>query len=150
MSAVLTSQSWGQGSGMNIRGLHERAESGNATAQCVLGVCYLDGLDVGVDYQKVFRLLSAAAACGLSRAVVNLARMYAQGLGTTTNVDEAIRLYESVGRVEFLAAIQLGRIYSRGLGTPAIARKLRVGTRSQSPTRTGLPIATNSERQTLT
>jgi len=104
---------------MNIRELHQSAESGSAAAQCVLGVCYLDGMEVDVDYQKAFKLLSTAAAHGLSRAVVNLARMYAQGLGTTASVHEAIRLYESVGKVEFLAAIELGRIYSHGLGVPA-------------------------------
>lgn len=101
---------------MNIRELQLKAESGNTSAQCILGICYLDGSDVDADYPKAFRLLSEAASKGASRAVVNLARMYAQGLSVPVNLHEAIRLYETVGNVEFIAAIELGRIYSRGSG----------------------------------
>jgi TPR repeat protein len=104
---------------VNIRDLQLEAESGNTSAQCILGICYLDGLDVDVDYSKAFRLLSEASSKGASRATVNLARMYAQGLGVSVNFQEAIYLYENVGNVEFLAAIELGRIYSHGLGVAA-------------------------------
>jgi len=103
---------------MNILDLQRKAESGSGVAQCVLGIAYLDGVDVAVDYDKAFRLLTAAAAQGRSRAVLALARMHANGLGVPVNLQEAIRLYETVGRVEFLAAIELGRIYSRGVGIP--------------------------------
>jgi TPR repeat protein len=101
---------------MDIRELHQKAESGSAVAQCVLGICYLDGTEVQVDYQQAFQFLSAAANQGVSRAVLNLARMHAQGLGIPRNPHEAIRLYESVGDFEFLAAIELGRIFSGGVG----------------------------------
>ncbi|HSY60180.1 MAG TPA: tetratricopeptide repeat protein [Terriglobales bacterium] len=101
---------------MNINDLQQKAESGSIPAKSILGICYLDGLDVDIDYAKAFQLLSEAAANGASRAIVNLARMYAQGLGVPADIREAIRLYESVGNFEFLAAIELGRIYSRSLG----------------------------------
>jgi TPR repeat protein len=101
---------------MDIRELHQKAESGSTVAQCVLGICYLDGTEVQVDYQMAFRFLSAAANQGASRAVLNLARMHAEGLGIPRDPHKAIRLYESVGEVEFLAAIELGRIYSQGVG----------------------------------
>jgi TPR repeat protein len=46
--------------------------------------------------------------------------MYAQGLGTTKNIADAIRLYDTAAKAgEFLAQIELGRIYSRGIGVPA-------------------------------
>src|ERR1700722_1545382 len=86
---------------MNILDLQRKAESGSGVAQCALGIAYLDGIDVAVDYDKAFRLLSAAAAQGRSRAVVSLARMHAKGLGVPVDLQEAIRLYETVGRVEF-------------------------------------------------
>jgi uncharacterized protein len=101
---------------MDIRELHQKAESGSVVAQCVLGICYLEGTEVQADYKKAFELLSTAASRGASRAVLNLARMYAEGLGIPKNTQEALRLYESVAKVEFLAAIELGRIYSRGIG----------------------------------
>lgn len=100
---------------MNIQKLRRGADSGNRVDQSVLGLCYLYGVDVQVDYEEAFRLLSLA---GTSRAVANLARMYAEGLGIAKDMAEAIRLYKAVGRSEFRAQLELGRIYSRGLGVP--------------------------------
>jgi uncharacterized protein len=76
----------------------------------------LDGVDVGIDYHEAHRFLKAAADQGASRAVVNLARMYRDGLGVQKDMELAIRLYESVANAEFLAQIALGRIYARGEG----------------------------------
>jgi TPR repeat protein len=100
---------------MNIHKLRRGADSGSRVDQSVLGLCYLNGVDVQVDYKEAFRLLSLA---GTSRAVANLARMYAEGLGISKDMAEAIRLYKAVGRSEFRAQLELGRIYSRGLGVP--------------------------------
>jgi len=111
--------------GLNIEDLREQAESGSHVAQCLLGVCYLDGTDVAVDYKQAFRLLSEAASNGVSRAILSLARMYAEGLGITQNVAEATRLYKSVAKVEFLAAIELGRIYSSGVAVGADRNQAR-------------------------
>lgn len=100
---------------MNIQELRRGADFGSRVDQSVLGLCYLYGVDVQVDYQEAFRLLSLA---GTSRAVANLARMHAEGLGLPKNIAEAIRLYKAVGKSEFRAQLELGRIYSRGLGVP--------------------------------
>jgi TPR repeat protein len=100
---------------MNIQELRKQADSGSRVNQSVLGLCYLYGVDVQIDYQEAFRLLSLA---GTSRAVANLARMHAEGLGLPKNMAEAIRLYKAVGKSEFRAQLELGRIYSRGLGVP--------------------------------
>ncbi len=103
---------------MNISELRRKAESGSLAAQSALGICYLEGIDVELNYTDAFRLLSLAADRGASRAVVNLARMYAEGLGTLQDIPKAIRLYESVANSEVRAQLHLGRIYSRGLGVP--------------------------------
>src|ERR1700722_14953235 len=100
---------------MNIHELRRRADSGSPVDQSVLGLCYLYGVDVEVDYKEAFRLLSLA---GTSRAVANLARMYAEGLGISKDFAEAIRLYKAVAKFEFRAQFELGRIYSRGVGVP--------------------------------
>ena len=100
---------------MNIHELRRGADSGSRVDRSVLGLCYLYGVDVQVDYKEAFRLLSMA---GTSRAVANLARMYAEGLGISKDTAKAIRLYKAVGRSEFRAQLELGRIYSRGLGVP--------------------------------
>lgn len=101
---------------MNIQELRRGADSGSRANQSLLGLYYLYGVDVQVDYQEAFRLLSLA---GTSRAVANLAGMYAEGLGVPRDLAEAIRLYKAVGKSEFRAQLELGRIYSRGLGVAA-------------------------------
>jgi len=58
--------------------------------------------------------------------MVNLARMYTEGLGIPPNQDEANRLFESAAKAgEFVAQIELGRIYSRGLGVTPDATAAR-------------------------
>ncbi len=104
---------------MNIADLRQEAESGSVVAQAALGICYLYGRGVDVDYEEAFRLLSAATEKGASRAVVNLAHMYAEGLGTPKDPFKAMRFYEAVAKVEVRAQLELARIYSRGLDAPA-------------------------------
>jgi uncharacterized protein len=104
---------------MDIEELRCRAEAGSCSAQTALGISYLYGYDVAVDYKEAFRLLSAA---GTSRAVLNLGIMHAKGLGVSQNLPEAIRLLEAVARPldssdAFAARIELGRLYSSGSDT---------------------------------
>jgi TPR repeat protein len=80
---------------MDIPNLRRKADSDNAVAQSILGNCYLDGVEVGVDDEEAFRLLSSAASQGVSRVKANLARMHAEGLGVPKKLSEAIRLYEA-------------------------------------------------------
>jgi TPR repeat protein len=42
---------------MDIPNLRRKADSDNAVAQSILGNCYLDGAEVGVDDEEAFRLL---------------------------------------------------------------------------------------------
>src|ERR1700730_45171 len=111
---------------VNIAEMRQKAEAGSCVNQCVLGICYLYGNDVERDYKEAFRWLSAAAAQGASRAVLNLGYMYAQGLGMAQNVPEAVRLFTAVANPSdsfdaFAARIELGRVFSKGLGVPANA-----------------------------
>jgi uncharacterized protein len=108
---------------LNISELRRGAEAGSCADQCVLGLCYLYGTEVEVNYQEALRWLSAAAEQGASRAVLNLGYMYAKGLGTTKNMPEAIRHFEAVARPAdssdaFLARMELGRLFARGEGVP--------------------------------
>lgn len=111
---------------LDIAELRRKADAGSAVAQTQLGICLLDGIDLKADYQEAFRLLSSAAKKGSSRSIVNLARIYEEGLGVEKNMLEAIRLYKDVSNVEFLASVSLGRIYSRGKGVaPDAAEAVR-------------------------
>jgi TPR repeat protein len=89
-------------------------------AKTILGISYLEGSGVDVNYDEAFRLLSEAAAQGASRAIVYLASMYAEGRGVPANALEAIRLYEVSAKAgEFFSQIELGRIFAQGIGIPA-------------------------------
>lgn len=103
---------------MDIADLRRKAEAGSCASQSVLGLCYLYGAGVEIDYGEALRFLSAAADQGASRAVLNLGIMYAEGLGVAQDVAEAIRLLEAVARPDdssdaFLARIELGRTYAQ-------------------------------------
>ena len=39
---------------MNIASLRQDADSGSVVAQTTLGICYLEGIDVEMDYRKHF------------------------------------------------------------------------------------------------
>src|SRR3954463_15436838 len=111
---------------MNIPEMRQKAEGGSCVHQSILGICYLDGIDVERDYDEAFRWLSAAAAQGASRAVLNLGHMYSQGLGMAQNMAEAVSLFTAVAKPSdssdaFAARIELGRIFSKGIGIPADA-----------------------------
>src|SRR3979490_989470 len=108
---------------MDIEEKRRRADAGSCVAQTTLGISYLYGYDVEVNYAEAFRFLSAAAKQGASRAVLNLGIMHAKGLGIPQNLPEAIRLFEAVGNPDdstdaFTARMELGRMYSYGSGTP--------------------------------
>jgi TPR repeat protein len=59
--------------------------------------------------------------------MANLAYMYAEGVGTTRNLPEALRLYEQAAEAgEFLAQVELACMHARGVAVPAnseVARK---------------------------
>ena len=106
---------------MDLEEKRRKAEAGSCGAQTTLGISYLYGYDVEVNYAKAFKFLSAAAKQGASRAVLNLAIMHAKGLAVPKNLTEAIRLFEAVAKPDdssdaFAARVELGRIYSSGSG----------------------------------
>jgi TPR repeat protein len=104
---------------MDIDELHKRAASGDTAAETILGMNYLEGRGVDIDYAEAFRLLSAASRKGASRAIVYLASMHANGLGTPADMATAIRFYEVAANAgEVFAKIELGRIFAAGKGVP--------------------------------
>jgi TPR repeat protein len=112
----------------DIYEMHLQAKAGSCVAQTFLGLSYLYGDDVEVNYEEAFKLLSAAAKRGGSRATIGLASMYAKGLGIPRDLNEAIRLLESVaapanGPDAFPARIELARLYSQGLGIQVDTQK---------------------------
>ena len=133
---------------MDIPNLRQKADSGNVVAQSILGNCYPEGVEVGVDDEEAFRLLSSAAGQGASRDKANLARMHAEGLGVLKSLPEAIRLYErqrkresSLLRSALPGFIRKGWACQQNLARP-LSRTLR-----QPLKRIGSPTAKNCVKQ---
>jgi TPR repeat protein len=57
----------------SINELVRKAEAGSVVAQSILGIRYLHGVDVPVDLEQAFRLLTLASKRGAPRAQANLA-----------------------------------------------------------------------------
>lgn len=71
------------------------------------------------DYATAFVTWKAAAEKGDAEAQFDLGVLYAKGLGTDQNMQQAVRLYRSAaehGNVQ--AAFSLGQLYSKGWGVP--------------------------------
>jgi TPR repeat protein len=104
----------------DVEKLKAEAEAGSVVHQSVLGVMYLEGIDVPVDLPEALRLLTLASKRGAPRARYNLARMHHRGLGTPQNISEALSLYEKAADAgEVLAQLALGRMYALGDGVVA-------------------------------
>lgn len=104
---------------LDVDELHRDAERGSVVASGVLGMLYLYGCDVGVDYEKALGLLTFAASRGASRPMLNLGYMHAKGLGVPVDLRKAAELFERAAeRGEFLAMIEIARAYLNGAGVP--------------------------------
>ena len=89
--------------------LRGEAERGNANAQLVVGVAYLDGIEVEQDAAAAAMWLQRAADEGLAEARYALGLMYLEGLGVEKSEVEAARLWRLAADQRLGAAqVQLG------------------------------------------
>ena len=73
--------------------LEPRAESGDAHAQCLLGIAYHHALFVRKDDAEAAIWLSKAAEAGLALAQAQLGYLYESGSGVPRNEAEAVKWY---------------------------------------------------------
>lgn len=93
------------------------ALSGDANAQNMLGILYLNGVGTEVNIDEAFDVISSAANKGYPDAQYNLGRMYKEGTGCTISFDNAISWFEkAIENGHQRAAYSLGYMYYKGLG----------------------------------
>lgn len=95
------------------------AESGDAIAQCALGVCYdlADCEGIPHDHAKACWWYEKAAAQGNVDAQVNLGVMYAQGKGVQQDYAKAREWFEkAAAQGDAVAQINMGVLYDNGRG----------------------------------
>ena len=71
----------------------QAAKQGVAEAQCILGVCYIEGIGVTQDAKEAVRWISKSAKQGYAPAQCAMGYFYEAGLGVRKNRTEAIKWY---------------------------------------------------------
>ena len=93
------------------------AESGDAVAQCDLGVCYANGSGIAKDSYEAFKWFKLSAEQGYARGMRNLGTCYVEGLGVEKNEKEGIKLYKlSAEKGDEGAMCCLGICFYNGYG----------------------------------
>jgi TPR repeat protein len=73
--------------------LLKNAELGDATSQCNLGVCYLNGTEVNQDYKESVKWFKKAAEQGNAVAQYYLGICYFNGTEVRKDEKEAVKLF---------------------------------------------------------
>ena len=84
--------------GQAVQWYQQSAKTGNATAQCNLGICYEDGTEVEKNIQKAVELYQKAAEQGYAEAQYNLGHCYGGGTGVEKNIQKAAELYQKAAK----------------------------------------------------
>ena len=102
-----------------VKGWKARAERGDASAQCLLAMCYDLSNCEGIphDYVKARKWYEKAAAQGDADAQFNLGVMYRQGKGVRQDYVKARKWYEkAAAQGDADAQNNLGALYHNGQG----------------------------------
>ena len=74
-----------------VRKLAVRTRRDDPEHKFLIGLAYLDGINMEVDTRRAVTLITEAAQAGLEEAMRRLGNMYAAGKGVKRNADEALR-----------------------------------------------------------
>ena len=77
-----------------LKALAITANDADPTHNYLIGLAYLDGIDVEVDHDRALGLIAGAAESGLGEAMAQLVAMYENGKGVARDYREAVRWQE--------------------------------------------------------
>lgn len=88
------------------------AESGNAKAQCLLGIRLCHGIDIEQNEEQAFQWFSRSAEQGDVVALHFLAQCYMQGVGVARDIDKSLELFhQSAEQGNPEAQYELAKMY---------------------------------------
>ncbi|MBA2652571.1 MAG: sel1 repeat family protein [Tatlockia sp.] len=94
------------------------AQENNAVGLFDLGLMYVEGKGMAVDYPKAIELFSKASELGYNDALTQLADLYFKGLGVARNEKKALELYKKAASTgDAHALYQLGLLSETGVAT---------------------------------
>jgi len=117
----------GQSDDASLLDLRRQAEAGDALAQTILAVRYLNGDRVVMDHAEAVRWCRLAAEQGHPGAQFYLGTMYARGAGVSKDDAEAVRWFRRAAeKGDVGAQFNLGVMFAEGTGvTKDVAEALR-------------------------
>lgn len=102
---------------INIEEILEQAQQGDAGAQCALGMCYQQGVNVNQSDEEAVKWIRLSANQGFAAAQDMLGFHYANGIGVEQNYEEAIKLYlKAAEQGNANAQSHLAYCYAKGMG----------------------------------
>lgn len=102
----------------------KQADCGNAEAQYLLGLCYLEGTGVEEDAKKALDLFERAAKNGYVHALTEIGDMYKHGDGVRFSDKKGNEYYRRAAELGDTDAMHdLGRTYCEGYGVIADVKK---------------------------
>jgi TPR repeat protein len=97
--------------------IRQKAESGDADAQCDLGNCYFEGNGITQDYAKAVEWYTKSAQQGNPRGQNNLGNCYEGGNGVTKDYAQALYWFNKAAQQNFsYSQCSLGICYASGYG----------------------------------
>ena len=100
------------------------SEQGNSNAMRRLGMCYLNGCGVDIDYSEAVQYLQKSAEQGNSRALSNLGLCYESGYGVEKDHYKAFEFTKKAAELGNLSALNnLGVYYKNGTGVEQDTKK---------------------------
>ncbi len=100
------------------------AEQGNPEAQNKLGMLYLNGWHVSIDYQTAMGYFKIAADSGVAEGWNNMGYMRHNGLGDPVDLEVARRCYQTAAdNGSAIGWYNMGYMYKHGLGGPVDLEK---------------------------
>jgi TPR repeat protein len=97
--------------------LIKKAEAGDESAQCELGLMYMNGDRIPMDYDLGITWLRKAAAQNNYCAINFIGQCYANGWGVKQDLNESVQWYRDAADNDYAAAqYNLGIAYAHGSG----------------------------------
>lgn len=103
---------------VDLVAVRKKAETGDASAEALLGKCYAEGQGTQPDYTQAVKWYRAAVAQGNAEAEAGLGELYEAGQGVTKDMAEAARLYRAsadkgcaVGQYNLAFLYEQGRFF---------------------------------------
>lgn len=102
---------------INIEEILEQAQQGDASAQCVLGMCYCKGINVSQSNEEAVKWIRLSADQGFAAAQDMLAFFYENGTGVTLSYEESAKWYRKAAEQGYTnSQSQLAYCYAKGIG----------------------------------